>query len=240
MLNLLIIDKDINHSIYLLNYISGNGYQIRVHSITKTLNEGIKLLNTGLIDITLINVDDSIDSIVSSLHTISSTQSEKCKKSVIIISEKNTNTIDSDFYVCEYVSPSTDLDLLFFKIDIIAKSKGIHVYSNNLLLINTINKELEHIGYNLSYIGTKYLSECIALMYGNYKRNENLNKNIYPVVAQRHNKTINNIKCNIMSATNSMFYECSENKLQKYFSSSTRPGPKLVICTVLNKLYNSL
>lgn len=240
MLNLLIIDKDINNSIYLLNYISENGYQIRVHSIVKTLNEGIKLLNTGLIDITLININDSIDSIISRLHTISSTYSEKYKKSVIVVSEENTNTIDSDFYVCEYISPSTDLDLLFLKINIIAKNKGVHFYFSNLLLTSTINNELEYIGYNLSYTGTKYLSECIALMYGNYKISENLNKNIYPIIAQKHNKNINNIKCNIMTATNSMFYECSETKLQKYFNTSLRPGPKSVICTVLNKLYNSL
>lgn len=40
MLNLLIIDKDINNSKRLLNYISENSSQIKVHSIANSLYEG--------------------------------------------------------------------------------------------------------------------------------------------------------------------------------------------------------
>lgn len=237
MLNLLIIDKDINNSKHLLNYISENSYQVRVHSIASDLAEGIKILNTGLIDITLINVDDNINSIIHSLHTVSNSFFEKYRKSIIVLS-KNIDNVSSNSYIYEYVSSNEDISMIFLKINEIAKNKIAQL--NNSILLSKINKELEYIGYNLSFNGTKYLSECIALIYNNYDSSENLSKNIYPIIAKKYHKTVNNIKCNITSATNSMYYECDEERLKNYFNfyTSARPKPKLVVYTVLNKLYN--
>lgn len=237
MLNLLIIDKNINNSKLLLNYISENSYQVRVHSIASNLAEGIKILNTGLIDITLMNVDNDINSIIHNLHTISNAFFEKYRKSIIVLS-KNIDNVSSNSYIYEYVSSNEDISMIFLKINEIAKSKKTQL--NNSILLGKINRELEYIGYNLSYNGTKYLSECIALIYNNYDSSENLSKNIYPIIAKKYHKTINNVKCNIMTATNSMFCECDENRLKNYFNfyAPVRPKPKLVIYTVLNKLYN--
>ena len=59
-------------------------------------------------------------------------------------------------------------------------------------------------------------------------------------IAKKYNKTVNTVKGDIRSATNSMFYECDETRLKNYFNFYTvsKPKPKLVIYTVLNKLYN--
>lgn len=238
MLNLLIIDKDISNSKNLLNYISENSYQVRVHSIASNLAEGIKILNTGLIDITLMNVDDDINSIIHNLHTISNSFFEKYRKSIIVLS-KNIDNVSSNSYIYEYVSSSEDMSMIFLKINEIAKNKISQL--NNSILLSKINRELEYIGYNLSYVGTKYLAECIALIYNNYDSSENLNKNIYPIIAKKYHKTVNNIKCNITSATNAMFYECDENRFKEYFNFYTvcKPKPKVVIYTILNKI-NSL
>ena len=237
MLNLLIIDKDINNSIHLLNYISENSNNIRVHSVINTLDEGIKILNTGLIDITLINIKDNIDYIIHKLHTISNCYFEKYKKSIILVS-KSIKNISSDSYIYECLCSGEDISMIFSKISEIAKNKSTQL--NNSFLLSKINRELEYIGYNFSYVGTKYLSESIALIYNNYDSSENLNKNVYPLIAKKYHKTVNNIKCNITSATISMFYECDENRLKDYFHfySVSKPHPKLVIYTVLNKLYN--
>ena len=238
MLNLLIIDKDINHSRILLNYISENSNQVRVHSIANNLLEGIKILNTGFIDIILINLDDTIESIVINLHMISNSYFEKYRKSFLLLSD-NINCVRSDSFIYEYMSSSEDISIIFLKINEIANNKIMQL--NNSILLSKINRELEYIGYNLSYNGTKYLSECIALIYSNSDCSENLNKNIYPILAKKYHKSINTIKCNITTATNCMFYECDENRLKNYFNFYTpcRPKPKLVIYTVLNKLYTS-
>lgn len=193
MLNLLIIDKDINNSKRLLNYISENSSQIKVHSIANSLYEGIEILNNGLIDIVIINVDNDINSIVLSLHNISNIYFEKYRKSIIVFSKFINNKL-SDPYIYKYV-----------------------YHTDN---------------------GTKYLSECIALIYNNYDNCENLTKSVYPIIAKKYHKTINNVKCNITSATNAMFYDCDENRLKEYFNFYTicKPKTKLVIYTILNKL----
>ena len=237
MLNLLIISKDIDKARKILNYISENSNQIRIYSIVNSLDEGLEILNNGIIDVTLINTDDKINTIYTYLSNISDSYIEKYKKTMIILSN-NISHIHSNHYICECFSSEVDMSILFLKINKIVKNKLPQI--TQLTLSNKINKELEFIGYNLSYNGTKYLSESIALIYNNYYSSENLSKNIYPVIAKKHNKTVNTIKCNIISATNSMYYKCNEIKLKQYFNlcTTTKPKPKLVIHTVLNKLYD--
>lgn len=235
MQNILIISNNFNNSTKLLNYISENSYQVRVHSISSNLTEGIEILNTGVIDIVIINLDIELNHIINSLHTISEVYFERYKKSVLIISDSINQNNDSFIY--EYISPTENIQYIFTKISEIIKNKSSTL--NNSILVNKINKELEYLGYNLSYNGTKYISESIALIYNNYGNSENLNKNVYPIIANKYHKTINNIKCNITTATNSMYYNCDETRLINYFSlySLDRPKPKLVIYTVLNKLH---
>ena len=79
-------------------------------------------------------------------------------------------------------------------------------------------------------------------LYKNYEHYENLNNEIYPILAQKYNKTVNTIKCNIIKATDSMYYDCDETLLKNYFHFYTdyKPRPKLVIYTVLNKITEML
>ena len=113
---------------------------------------------------------------------------------------------------------------------------------NNNQLVSLINKELKFIGYNLSYAGTSYIAESIALIYNNHEHYENLNNEVYQILAEKYNKTVNTIKCNIIKATDSMYYDCDETLLKNYFHFYTdyKPKPKLVIYTVLNKITEML
>lgn len=239
MLNLLIITKNFEHSKNLLNYISENSHQVKVHSIASTLSEGIEILNNGLIDIALININDDINSIIIALHEISHSRFEKYKKSFLLLANNICYSL-TNHYIYECMSSTEDIPTIFLKINELANNKILQL--NNSILFSKINRELEYIGYNLSYNGTKYLSECIALIYNNSDCSENLNKNIYPLIAKKYHKTVHNIKCNITAATNCMFYDCDEIRLKNYFNFYTisRPKPKLVIYTILNKLHNNL
>ena len=235
MLNLLIIDDDIKHTDDLLNYISQNGTQLRLHYIVNKLSKGIDILNKGTIDLVLINTNDSINKILFKLHCIYNCFFEKYKKSMIILSD-NSNNLRPDFFVYCYLSHTEDISTIFLKLNEIAIQKNYK--ASNSVLISKINTELEYIGYNLSYVGTKYLSEIISIIYNNNNITDNLNKNIYPIIAKKYNKTINNIKCNISIATECMFYECDEIRLKQYFNLYTtiKPKPKLIISTILNKI----
>ncbi len=138
MLNLLIIDKDINNSKRLLNYISENSSQIKVHSIANSLYEGIEILNNGLIDIVIINVDNDINSIVLSLHNISNIYFEKYRKSIIVFSKFINNKL-SDPYIYKYVYHTEDISIIFSNITEIANNKIAQI--NSSILSNKINKE---------------------------------------------------------------------------------------------------
>lgn len=237
MLNLMIIDDNINNSIFFLNSISKNCHQVKVFSVAMTLKEGIKNLNTGVIDIILIHVNECFCVIEDFLNSVSDLDAKKYKNSIILITDfSNDHNNRKHPYIYECISDDKAISVIISAIKEIARIK--YVGFNNNTLLSKINNELVFLGYNLSYVGTKYLAECIALIYNNQNINENLKQFIYPVLAKQHGKTVNNIKSNILVATNLMFYECDENRLKKYFNfyTVTKPTPKLVIYTVLNNL----
>lgn len=65
---------------------------------------------------------------------------------------------------------------------------------------------------------------------------DNLEANVYKIIAYKNNKTINNIKTNIIKAT-SLAYICQkENKINEYFGFEIKPTPKVVISTVIQKI----
>ena len=103
-----------------------------------------------------------------------------------------------------------------------------------------IIKELEYIGYKFKHKGTHYLVDSILLMH--IKQNsmiDNLQTNIYPIVAKKYNKTIHNVKSSINKATDCMYYECDARRLGEYFQfdDDTKPTVKQVIFTVINKIW---
>lgn len=104
-----------------------------------------------------------------------------------------------------------------------------------------ISSELNYLGYNPNYIGTEYLIEAIFILYtqGVYST-DNLEKNVYAIIAKKHNKTTSSVKFDITYATDIMFYDCEENKLIDYLKLGYlyKPGPKKIICAVLYRIHN--
>ena len=102
-----------------------------------------------------------------------------------------------------------------------------------------IVKELEYIGYKFNYKGTHYLVDTIMLMHMHqHSMIDNLQTHIYPIIAQKYNKTVYNIKSSINKATECMYYECDVNKLENYFKFNydTKPTVKQVVFAVINKI----
>lgn len=102
-----------------------------------------------------------------------------------------------------------------------------------------IKQELKKINYNFSYKGTTYLLETIYVLYNlDVNSDCNLEKDIYPIVAKRFNRSANNIKCNITNSTDKMCYDCDEKKLVRYLGDYkfSKPGPKRIIFAILNKI----
>lgn len=102
-----------------------------------------------------------------------------------------------------------------------------------------IMNELHSIGYKFEHCGTHYLTDTILQMYLNKDSMlDNLQRDIFPVIARKYHKTPFNIKSNINKATVCMYSECDSKKLMTYFHFcyDTKPTVKQVVFTVLNKI----
>ena len=98
--------------------------------------------------------------------------------------------------------------------------------------------ELSNLGYNFKLKGTQYIVETI--MYNYKKKNtellDNLEENVYKAIAIKNNKSLSNIKTNIIKSTKFVDTYQNKNILYKYFSLDIKITTKLVISTILNKI----
>ena len=92
-----------------------------------------------------------------------------------------------------------------------------------------ISQELKKLNYNFSYIGTQYLLEISVLLYNNgYTSKIKLKKDVYPILAKKYKKSINNIKTNIIKST--------ERLIDSKQNSIDTVTPKQAINAILNKI----
>ena len=106
-------------------------------------------------------------------------------------------------------------------------------------IIELITKELSKLNFNFKYYGTKYLIESIFIVYYlNKSNNVNLSKEVFPILSNKYNKSIDTIHSNIKKSINIMYYDCEEKVLMKYFCylSIKKPTLKEIILTVLEKI----
>lgn len=110
-----------------------------------------------------------------------------------------------------------------------------------IVLKHEITKEIKYLRYNLSYKGTNYLIDIIELLLLNKNKDySNLNKDVYPIIANKYKTTVFNIKSNIIKATEQMYIECENERLKQYFGfvNDSKPTTKNVIYTIYNKIIN--
>lgn len=107
------------------------------------------------------------------------------------------------------------------------------------IIKNKICEELKKLKYNFSYIGTRYFVEAIYILYIlNKKHNCNFKKEIYTIIEEKYENSVNNIKCSIAYATDKMFYDCDEVFLKDYIGEFyySKPGPKTIAFAVIKRI----
>lgn len=229
MIDIIIVSENMKYSIALLNKISERVNNIRVScifNIKEKIEDTIIKNYILLIDYELIKYNDYI-------------KFKKYEKNLIVlVDEKKIKTINrnKDNYILK-----DNIN------EIIEKIYEIYYIKRNFMLKNKyedikekIECELMKIGYNFNYIGTKYLLDVIFIIsILNKKNNFNLQREIYPIIAKKYGKDINNIKCNIRNATDIMYYENDEIKIKNYLghiSYSKSITTKTVIIVILKKI----
>lgn len=243
MINVLLVENDMNYGKNLINKLARKNKEFRLCGLTNNIKDTISILNNIEIDIILINLALSECKKIINLLGM-----KKCENLVILIlNEKNEiNIINNGLKrrLNNYIIKSNDIgkdtdiiDSLFILKSEIHLSKKSKI--KEMKIKSKINEELKYLGYNLEYLGSKYLSEAIYILYitKNYQ-NCNLERDIYPIIAKKNGKSINNIKCNIKNATNIMYYENEEEKIIEYLKDYNiiKPQPKKIILTILNRI----
>ena len=212
MLNILIVEKDLNYCIEIINIVIKNNEKLRLCGIATTIDDALNFIKEGSIDIILIN-----ESFLAKLET---KRLEKLKK-------------------LTYITFSKKYDLETLNIKINKVMVNLRKNDRDKQLKTLIENELLYLGYNPKYKGFNYLIETIFILNNLDKYfSENLSKDIYPLVATKFNTSPDNVKDDIRNATEAMYYDCPESKLSEYlgFDISDIPKPKTVICAIENNI----
>ena len=180
-------------------------------------------------------LDLDIDVSYEILNFIIDVELSKYKNSIILEGnlEKFIANNYTFSYIYEYINSKNNFDKLINIINELIKEK-----STDSIIENIIN-ELNYLGYDSTHKGTMYLIESIKYLYFNtYKTDCNLEKEIYPLIGKKYNKTVHNIKCNITNATIQMYQKNNKNKLLEYLNIQKESEIKLkkIILRVLRKI----
>lgn len=108
----------------------------------------------------------------------------------------------------------------------------------NYNIVNLITNQLLTLGYSFKLKGTRYLLDTILYIYekNDFSLLDNLEQNVYTQIAIKYNKSVSNIKTNLIKSTTYVYMYQDKNVLEKYFSINIKITPKLVITTILNNI----
>lgn len=241
MQNLLIIESDLVISHFWANSICKKVPNIRLYNIVSTGTEAINIIKEEIVDIILLDLKLVDIAGTEIINFIIKNNITKYKSSIIVVTdEKKLSTrIIRNKYVFKCCSKINNIDAIINQVQKLANEKQ---ESYSIISVkNKIKRELENLNFNFSYLGTKYLYECIYQCYcKNVLYDINLNKDIYPIISNKYNKSINSIKINIFQASSIMYDSTDETHLSKYFGYKIieKPKTKDIIFTILQKIKN--
>lgn len=239
MLNLLIIEDDPHQLKNVANIISSQISEVKLYNISFDGESILNLLNKLYIDIIILDLKLSGISGIDIIKYIEQEKLYKYKHSIIVFSGEidMINTIINSPYLFSYNLKGTGYEKLVEDLKLLVTEKTDSININNLK--HKIDNELKYLNYNFSYAGTKYLEETIIEVYKlRYDFDGNFEKNIYPIIAKRHNKKVNTVYCNIKQSTKYMILDCEEKIITNYFNYTFWMKPKIqeIIFTILNKI----
>lgn len=240
MVNVVIADDNIHFATSLMNFINEKNSNIRVCGITLDGQKTLDYLNgKNNIDVILLEYKMPIyngDEVLKQINN-----KKKYKNSCIIISGEiemiMENNITNSEMVYKVIYKTLNLSDIVDNINDLIEYKEIEKIKTQIE--NKIINELVHLRYDISHNGTVYLIDTIKYMYFNRNKYlENLTKNVYPLIAKQHHKSVHNIKCSIERETREMYYTCKLEVLKKYFNyyDDNKPNVKTVINTVISKI----
>ena len=112
---------------------------------------------------------------------------------------------------------------------------------NEKKLIQNINNELDKFNFNKSSIGYKYLIECIIEIYKNPYKLNNIEKNLFPCVADKLKiKNPQTIKWNLRKLIISMIRYTDTQIILKNFSHTKNPTTKMFLTRINECIHQNM
>lgn len=242
MVNVLVVDDNFIFAKKIINILVSDNKNVRLCNVCTNGNEVMKLLSSKKENIDVILLDLKLPNFsgLDILRYIEENDLEEYKNSIIVISGEMEmiQKLRNNPYLYSFVGKSMGFELILKEINNLIEIKENEKNSIDF----KIHEEIKKLNYNFSYIGTKYMIEAILIMYNeNQTADIKLEKDIYSKISKKYKKSINNIKTNIINATDLMYYDCNFEILKNYFGISVdeKPTPKVIMNTILEKLkYN--
>lgn len=239
MENLLIIEDDIVQSHFMANYICKEISNIRLYNIATTGKETLNIIKDKKINIIILDLNLPDMTGIDILNYIDKENIQGLDASIIIVTGEMEllRQVKNNKYIYTYYSKVNGYETIINDIKNIVDEKQKTQKSD--LITEQIKNELQKLKFNFSYIGTKYLYDCIKECYDREDiYNINLKSDIYPILAKKYNKTINSIKSCIFKSIVIMYCESSEQNLSDYFGYKiiTKPKMKDIIFGVIQKI----
>lgn len=226
MFNVLIIGKNLNECIEIINVIGKFELNFRIYKVISSPKEAIEVINKDCIDL-IVLVAEEIDreNLVFIKRNLNKLILVVCSSIRKFIINSNDNKIIID--INDHKMLNDNLEKVLYKIK-----------RRETIVNNKINLQLEYLCFKLTYKGTTYLRESIYKIYMNNNKRINLTKDIYPFIAKKYNTTINTVKCDIFQACNNAYFECEETKMKEYLKSSCieKPTTINIIEAILTKI----
>lgn len=228
MIKVLIVDNNLNDAQKILNEVLSKIPEINVKYIVTTVHETIEVLRKEEITLILLS---------SQLQDGTSFDVIKQIKAMNFISEPDIIMISENMHT---YNQSVKNQSIYEKTQIgknIQKTIQNYVYTRKnenekKQIKDKIISEIKNIGYNFKYMGTIYIIESVLYIYmsNNLELLDNLENNVYKYVAFKYQKSLNNIKTNIVKAT---------MKINRNSKISLDYTPKLVISDVVVRILNN-
>lgn len=232
----MIIERNPKELDKIVNSICDKFQNIRVCHISYDDKKVLNILEKNIIDFILLDCKANEINDLKFVNYIQNKKLEQYKKSIIVKLDKtiNLNDFNENRYIFSYTS---DINTMYKDIrKLVLEQKETY---NHKRIKNKIKEQLTYLSYNYSYSGTRYIEETILEIYKDrYNFDGNLSKNIYPIIAKKHNKTVDTIYGNIKQTTNYMLLECNKNRIMDYLGYGDYVKPKIqdIIFAIVNKL----
>lgn len=239
MFNLLIAEDNVHYAKNLINYLINMNKEIRLVNFSTDGKETIENIYCNSIDLIILDLKMPKMSGLDVLQEIKKLDLEPMPDIIVISGESELiKEVRNYEEVSAFINKSVGLEEINKIIVQLIRQKKLN--TRNKEICNVIKQELISLGFNIKHKGTTYIAESIELAYeiNNKQYCENLEKYLYSRVAKIHSKSIQNIKTNIVKATNCMYLDGNREFIMKYFrfSYDYKPTPKMIINTILSKL----